>query len=165
MSQAKISSVSRDVRAINTDINRTMDRLRNQIASMFELTQTFSSMAEASGPDDSSGTKKLVAKLILRERRRRNDFFDPELFGEPAWDMLLDLYGHQLDQNRISVSALCSSSGVPATTALRWIGNLERAGLVLRRNDPLDGRRVWIELTNDGSSAVDRYFDGLILFA
>jgi DNA-binding MarR family transcriptional regulator len=107
----------------------------------------------------------LVAKLILRERRRRNDFFDPELFGEPAWDMLLDLYGHQLDQNRISVSALCSSSGVPATTALRWIGNLERAGLVLRRNDPLDGRRVWIELTNDGSSAVDRYFDGLILFA
>jgi DNA-binding MarR family transcriptional regulator len=130
---------------------------------MFELTQTFGSMAEVSGSEDTSETKKLVAKLILRERRRRNDFFRSELFGEPAWDMLLELYVHHLDQSRISVSGLCSFAGVPATTALRWIGNLERAGLVMRRKDFMDGRRFWIELTSDGITAVDRYFDGLTL--
>jgi len=163
MSEAKMTSIGRDARAINIDVGKTIDHLRRQIATMFEMTQTLHSLVETSGSVDSSGTKKSVAKMILRERRRRNDFFDPDLFGEPAWEMLLVLYVQELDQSRISISRLCDLSGVPTTTALRWIGNLERAGLVVRKNDRLDQRRVWLELSSDGSNAVDRYFDGLVL--
>lgn len=165
MKQANSTYVSRAARALNIEVGETIDRLRRQIASMFETTQTLNSLVETAGSADSPETKKLVAKMILRERRRRDSYFDSELFGEPAWDMLLELYVHQLDQSRISVTGLCTSSGVPATTALRWIGNLEQAGLIDRRNDPLDHRRVWLELTSDGIGALDRYFDGLVLLA
>ncbi|MEZ5655102.1 MAG: hypothetical protein R3E04_04340 [Sphingobium sp.] len=65
-----------------------------------------------------------VAKLALRIRRRRDAIFSDELgassiFGEAAWDMLLDLFVSRSENKRVSVSSLCIASGVPATTALR----------------------------------------------
>jgi len=165
MTEAKKTSISRDARAINIEAGRTLDRLRRQIASMFEMTQTLRTLTETAGTDDQSVSNNQVAKLILRERRRRDSFFDPELFGEPAWDMLLELYVQKLDQSRISVSGLCSSSGVPATTALRWIGKLEHEGLIARRSDPLDQRRTWIELSPEAKFILDSYFNGLVLAA
>lgn len=157
--KGKSSSGSRYEREIlNAEVDKTIEHLRGQLASLFEMNQ----MPESLATVDTSTKKNVLAKWILRQRRRRDNFFSADLFGEPAWDMLLELYAHALDQRRISISALCTASGVPATTALRWIGNLERAGLIVRRNDPTDLRRVWLELTSDGSSAVDQYFDGLV---
>lgn len=95
---------------------------------------------------------------ILDARRRRADFFSPGLFADPAWDMLLALYNLELNQQSISVSKLCMSAGVPLTTALRWIAKLESDGLVRREDDPLDGRRSWVELTDAGSCAMRGYF-------
>jgi DNA-binding MarR family transcriptional regulator len=97
-------------------------------------------------------------RAILRARAQRRKFFPKDLFADPAWDMLLDLYASDLDQSRTSVGSLCIASDVPATTALRWISNLEREGLVTRQNDPLDGRRVWIDLTQSGRDAMEAYF-------
>ncbi|BBC71407.1 hypothetical protein AEB_P0539 [Altererythrobacter sp. B11] len=31
-----------------------------------------------------------LVRLIAKQRRLRSNAFDPQLFGEPAWDMLLD---------------------------------------------------------------------------
>lgn len=76
-------------------------------------------------------------------------------------DMLLDLYASDLEQSRIAVGSLCIASGVPNTTALRWISNLEREGLVTRQGDPYDGRRVWIDLTEAGREAMEAYFMSL----
>ncbi len=67
-------------------------------------------------------------RTILKMRRVRNQFFDDELFADPAWDMLLELYAAELGQQRISVGKLCNSAAVTATTALRWIGTLENKG-------------------------------------
>jgi DNA-binding MarR family transcriptional regulator len=97
-------------------------------------------------------------RAILRARAQRRKFFPKDLFADPAWDMLLDLYASDLDQSRTSVGSLCIASEVPATTALRWISNLERQGLLTRQNDPLDGRRVWIDLTQSGRDALEAYF-------
>lgn len=92
-------------------------------------------------------------------RRRRDEMFPPGLFADPAWDMLLDLYGAHIAQHRVPVSSLCIAAAVPATTALRWIGKLEKSGMIQRRSDPHDGRRVFIELTADAIGAMERFFD------
>lgn len=92
-------------------------------------------------------------------RRRRDELFPPGLFADPAWDMLLDLYGAHIAQHRVPVSSLCIAAAVPATTALRWIGRLENEGLVTRRSDPHDGRRVFIELTPRAIEAMETFFD------
>lgn len=79
------------------------------------------------------------------------------LFGEPAWDVLLDLFV-ATEQNRdISVSSACLASCVPQTTALRWIGLLEKRGLVTRMDDALDHRRTFLRLTPKGYQLMMRY--------
>jgi DNA-binding MarR family transcriptional regulator len=98
-------------------------------------------------------------RAILKARRDREKYFSADLFADPAWDMLLELYATALGQRRISVSSLCMGSGVPATTALRWITALEKRQLIIRRDDPLDGRRVFVELSQGGLNAMHAYFE------
>lgn len=98
---------------------------------------------------------------ILRARARRSDFLSAGLFAEPAWDMLLALYGAELAQRRLPVTSLCASAGAPMTTALRWIQALEKEELVFRRRDPLDGRRIFVDLTAKGCEAMRSYFASL----
>lgn len=88
---------------------------------------------------------KLLRKL-QKARSRRTEFLSPDLFGEPAWDMLLELFVCAIEQKRVTVGELCIASNVPQTTALRWIDFLVREELVTRRSDPLDGRRIQLEL-------------------
>jgi len=47
---------------------------------------------------------------------------------------------------------------VPATTALRWLKTMVSEGLFIRRSDPHDGRRVFVELAPDTRNALNRYF-------
>ena len=60
--------------------------------------------------------------------------------------MLLDLLQAEIAQHRVPVSSLCIAAAVPATTALRWIKTMTDGGLFMRRADPHDGRRVFVEL-------------------
>ena len=50
------------------------------------------------------------------------------------------------------------AAAVPATTALRWLGSLVQKGVFIRRADPHDGRRVFVELSPETSAALRRYF-------
>jgi hypothetical protein len=99
-----------------------------------------------------------TVRLVIRARRLRARFFDEELFADPAWDMLLDLTQAEIAQVRVPVSSLCIAAAVPATTALRWIKTLTDNGLLLRRADPHDGRRVFVEMAPTTSIAMKRYF-------
>lgn len=95
---------------------------------------------------------------LIRIRRVRNQFFNGELFADPAWDMLLDLMAAKLEQKRVAVSSLCIAADVPATTALRWIKTMADNGLFRRIADPTDGRRIFIELSETAFSAMKEYF-------
>jgi DNA-binding MarR family transcriptional regulator len=95
---------------------------------------------------------------ILKKRRKRERFFSGSLFADPAWDMLLELYAAELGQRRMSVTDVCMGSGVPPTTALRWICTLEKNALVTRSVDPFDARRVFIRLSDKGLSSMSSYF-------
>ncbi len=100
-------------------------------------------------------------RRMLRQRRMREQYFPADLFADPAWDMLLDLYAARLERQPVSVSSLCIAAAVPATTALRWIKTMTDAGLFVRDADPHDGRRIFIALAEGADDALARYFEAL----
>jgi DNA-binding MarR family transcriptional regulator len=99
-----------------------------------------------------------TVRNVIRARRLRSRYFPEELFADPAWDMLLDLLQAEIAQLRVPVSSLCIAAAVPATTALRWLKAMVAQGLFIRRADPHDGRRVFVELAPDASRALRAYF-------
>jgi hypothetical protein len=99
-----------------------------------------------------------LVRTIIRQRQLRAKFFDAELFADPAWDMLLDLTAARAEHARVSVTSLCIASGVPPTTALRWIGQMSQAGLLERVEDESDRRRAFIALSDGAADAMARYF-------
>lgn len=100
-----------------------------------------------------------MARVTYAKRRKRNAIFgDLELFGEPAWDILLDLYIAHAEDKPVSVSSACIGSASPPTTGLRWLGILTEQGLVERRHDPRDQRRVLVQLTERALEAMNDYF-------
>lgn len=101
------------------------------------------------------------ARQAYALRRKRDGIFgNPDLFGEPAWDILLDLFIAHGEGKPVSVSSACIGSAAPATTGLRWLGVLAERGLIVRENDSGDNRRVLVRLTPRGLAAMETYFDG-----
>ena len=84
--------------------------------------------------------------LINRERDR---LLEKGLFGDPAWDIVLELTRARLRGEAIPVSSACTASNAPLTTSLRWIRNMHKAGILRRWNDPRDKRRDLIELSDE----------------
>ncbi len=79
------------------------------------------------------------------------------MFGEPAWDMLLALYVSSVDGPRHSVGRLGTLSGAPQTTALRWLDYLVMEKLVVRTPNPTDRRSDFVELSDKGRNALEKY--------
>lgn len=102
-----------------------------------------------------------TVRSVIRARRLRGRYFADHLFADPAWDMLLDLFQAEIAQLRVPVSSLCIAAAVPATTALRWLKTMVQEGLFVRRADPHDGRRVFVELAPVASDGMRRYFADL----
>ncbi|WP_271078393.1 MarR family winged helix-turn-helix transcriptional regulator [Aurantiacibacter sp. MUD61] len=100
-----------------------------------------------------------LVRQIIAQRKARAKFFDEDLFADPAWDMLLDLTAARVEHQRVCVTSLCIASGVPPTTALRWIGQMIEAGLFERVEDDADRRRAFIDLSDKAADAMARYFE------
>jgi len=99
-----------------------------------------------------------LVRTIIRQRQLRARYFEDGLFADPAWDMLLDLTAAREEHTRVSVTSLCIASGVPPTTALRWIGQMTCAGLLERVEDETDRRRAFIALSDTAAGAMASYF-------
>jgi DNA-binding MarR family transcriptional regulator len=97
-----------------------------------------------------------MAKRIKEIRAVRSVVFAPELFGEPAWDLLLALYIAEGDQYRLNVTAACMQSNIPETTALRWLTSLGEAGLIKYTANPTDARSRYVSLSSAGVAMMDR---------
>lgn len=104
----------------------------------------------ATRTDDDDDLRPALIAAAREEVRRRTDrrlVLGPDLLAEPVWDMLLDLYLSEETRRHIAVSSLCTASGVPTTTALRYIRIMEQEGLLLRERDRADARRSFVRLS------------------
>lgn len=96
-----------------------------------------------------------LSKSLYKMRRSRDRHISCDIFGEPAWDILLDLYTQQSAGKRVSVSSACIGAAVPPTTALRWLSALEQQDLIVRATDNVDKRRAYIDLSPLGKSKIE----------
>ena len=142
------------LRQLSDEDSRIAETLARLSTGPGQPTRIQEAPASADVPEVSVDT----VRSVIRARRLRARFFDEELFADPAWDMLLDLLQAELAQLRVPVSSLCIAAAVPATTALRWLKTMTSQGLFVRRADPHDGRRVFVELAPAASMALRRYF-------
>ena len=142
-------------------------RLRQLSDEVSRIASTLARLSTGPGPqrrpapqvtDDVPEVSIDQVRSVIRARRLRGRYFPDHLFADPAWDMLLDLLQAELAQLRVPVSSLCIAAAVPATTALRWLKSMTEEGIFVRRADPHDGRRVFVELSPQASSGMRRYF-------
>ena len=100
-----------------------------------------------------------IAERVYRVRRRRDALmtarFGGDIFSDPAWDIILDLYIHNSKNQDVSVTSVCSASMVPITTALRYITVLSERGLIERSKNPKDGRSYLLRLTPEAIRIVE----------
>ena len=101
------------------------------------------------GPPGTTGQLN-TAIAWIRARACRDRAFGDDLFFDPAWSIVLELYVHHRQQTAVSLTSLCVSVKVPPNTGLRWVSLLEKRGLVTREADPFDKRKSYARLTADG---------------
>ena len=99
-----------------------------------------------------------LARRMYLTRRQRENFFSSDLFGEPAWDILIDLYIATKENTKISTTSACIGANVPPTTGLRWLQVLEGHGLIERECDINDQRRTFVKLSKSGCDAMSKFF-------
>lgn len=148
--------------------DQSADRLRQLSDEVSRIAATLARLSSGPGgtqraiePLPAGGIPELsveTVRSVIRARRLRTRYFSEHLFADPAWDMLLDLLQAEIAQLRVPVSSLCIAAAVPATTALRWLKTMVQEGIFVRRADPHDGRRVFVELAPEASHAMRRYF-------
>lgn len=140
----------------------TTDDALNRIAEEMRRLADRISQGRLSEPDGdvrlpgqqwNDGRLARIAEAIYRDRRNRAKVLGVE-FGEPQWDILLDLFIQAVRSNRVSVTSACIAADVPPSTALRALDQLAGAGMVARKEDVEDRRRVWVSLTPKGIRAM-----------
>lgn len=154
----RVSDVASDQNAAR--LRQLSDEVSRIAASLARLSSGPAAMPQParSSDADAPAVQSDTVRAVIRARRLRSRYFAEELFADPAWDMLLDLLQAEIAQLRVPVSSLCIAAAVPATTALRWLKTMVDHGLFVRRADPHDGRRVFVELAPDASAGLRRYF-------
>jgi DNA-binding MarR family transcriptional regulator len=120
--------------------------------------QPFTRNAQKPEHESGQGIEVGTIREIIKLRRMRDEHFKSELFADPAWDILLDLMAARLEGKSVSVSSLCIAAAVPPTTALRWVTGMTESGMLVRRMDPSDARRVFIELSEETALRLDTFF-------
>ena len=102
-----------------------------------------------------------VARRLYAERRTRHSFWPEDVFGDPAWDMMLDLYLRSQEGVLTSVKRASIASNTTPATAQRYISLLENMGLVERVNLADDIRIAYVKLSKSGNALMAGYLTNL----
>ena len=98
------------------------------------------------------------ARTWVQERRERDRLFGKDMFSEPNWEILLELFIAHHEGRETAVKTACFASKVPQTTALRYIAHLVERGFVVRQPHPVDSRCTHLRLTERGLALMIEYF-------
>lgn len=152
-----ISSVSDQVHTFDVAIKFTRSQLETMLLAVDEEGAANPPAYSSETADTAMATAvKKAADLIEITRRRSRLLSAANLFADPAWFMLLDLFVRQNTGLQTSVSSACHASFSPVTTALRHIAILTDRNIIQRRYDVVDQRRVFLELTDKTNAEIQR---------
>lgn len=113
----------------------------------------------ASGHDAADARALRNAEMTFQRRSLRNEMLGgSEHFGEPAWDILLDLFIHEAKGRHLSMSALCVTAAIPTSSAMKLIQRMCDDGILERSPDMADGRRSFITIAPAVADRLRAYF-------
>jgi DNA-binding MarR family transcriptional regulator len=143
--EEELRRISRSAERLSRMLKLACDRQGEKriIPAVQGPTRTYSHLAG----DALDGDLVLVARSLLKGLTEQPDFGAKDIVFNPAWHLLLELFVAQLERRPVPVTNACLSLGTAQTTALRYLTDLERRGLIESLSDPADGRRRLIRLT------------------
>lgn len=106
---------------------------------------------------DDSYLQQYVNRYI-ENRQLRLKIIADDLFFDPNWDILVDLYFSRLVNRNVHVTSAILSSNIPQTTGLRVLDILIERGWIYREKDPFDGRKTLLHLSDGAHSLIHGYF-------
>lgn len=104
-----------------------------------------------------------IAKSEFYNRRRRDSLIRYDVFAEPAWDLLLELYIQHHEGRPVDLGRLIEVAGVTEPTTLRWVGLLMEKDLVARLPHGGESKDPQIVLTRQGVAEMERYLRDFLL--
>lgn len=140
-----INQIIDELSAIKSNIVEISEKVENEIRSeIFE-----------------SNDDKYLSNFVQRymeNRNLRNKMIHKDLFSDPCWDILIDVFSARLNEKNISVSAVATAGNMPHTTGLRYIDTLEKIGYIYRERDDWDGRRIFVKISDQTYLMMKEYF-------
>ena len=109
---------------------------------------------------DPAGDRTAVrawAERLYAERRRRDALFPDELFGEPAWDLLLAMFIAREKGQAMILCRAYRAACVSDTTGRRLLDRMEGDGLITRRRAPRSRKMRVVELTETATEQLVTY--------
>lgn len=100
------------------------------------------------------------AEEELRRRRLRQQYLPQGLSEDRIWAMLLDLFVSHHRGQKVSTKAACIATEAPERTAMRWLEQIEREGLIERSGCGDDKRVRYVSLTRKGLEAMQAILSG-----
>ena len=101
------------------------------------------------------------ARTTMEMRQLRHRFFNPAMFGEPAFDMLLALYVTEARPPMVSLRVLSPLVGISEYSAARWLKFLVGEGLAFSVGGDGDRGQIQAAITGKGRIAMEEYLKAL----
>lgn len=99
---------------------------------------------------------RALAKRMLNDRLKREEFLPTSLFGEAGWDVMLILFSGEPGTSDCAES-LSSRIDLPLSTVMRWIAVLETEGLIEAMPQSSPSEREAVRLSEAGFGSVQAY--------
>jgi DNA-binding MarR family transcriptional regulator len=132
-----------------SDIQKNIDRISGQIG--LEIQHKLS---------DDELNDHLISMLgkYFENKRLRYIIVSQDLFSDPYWDILVELFNARLRGKNLTVSAVATAGNMPPTTGLRYLDSLLSMEYIYRERDEWDGRKVFIRLSDKAFLLLKEYF-------
>lgn len=100
-----------------------------------------------------------MARSELKARQRQKKIVsEAGVFGEPAFEILLDVYIAGAEDRRLTATQVCANVGVSVTIGDRYMAILERQGLISRNRSKSDFRCTYVRPTRLGTEKIDEFY-------
>ena len=99
-----------------------------------------------------------AASRALEAEQERAHHFGADMFPNPGWAMLLQIFVSRAKGGAVDTDMLCAAAGVPETVALRHLAVLVSAKLVRRQPHGGKPETSCLALTAAGEKALCDYF-------
>jgi predicted transcriptional regulator len=140
-------------------INQIIDELSALKSNIAEISEKVENQLRADILDnDDNKILTVFVSRYMENRNLRNKMISQDLFSDPCWDILMDVFSARLNDKNISVSAVATAGNMPHTTGLRYIDTLEKIGYIYRERDDWDGRRIFVKMSDDTFRMMKEYF-------